>query len=177
MKLLHHACVQRHPCAASFRNEEHAPLRDRHLLSSARCPTTLSTRVRRHCRHVLVTMKSPRAETQLKTSRLCSATLRDTPNPTQCRPRGGSNMMFAFDATARVTAAHRAALRHHRAATHGPAAHHHTSPTPRRTAPHRKLLSSEHLFLFAHVYMLGRVRTTLQEHSFRCVGLVSVTQN
>ena len=55
------------------------------------------------------------------------------------------------------------------------APHRSALPTPRRTAPHRELLSSEHLSLFAHVCMSGHVQTTLQEQSFRCVGLASST--
>ena len=43
-----HVCVRLHSCASGFRNEDHAPPRDRHLLHSAKCPTTLSTCARRH---------------------------------------------------------------------------------------------------------------------------------
>ena len=46
-------------------------------------------------------------------------------------------MMPAFAATARATAPHRAALRHHRVATHRPAAHHTAVRRPHRAAPQR----------------------------------------
>ena len=108
-----HVSDQPNSCVPGFRNAKHAPPRVRHLLHSAKCPTTLSTcarhrelatswdpgqnvtsvfgyapalqvlatrtmrrralgiysiaqNVRRHCRHVLATMSSPQAETQVK---------------------------------------------------------------------------------------------------------------